>query len=102
MGNQASTIASAVSNWVGGVAAHLFALIIAPVVNQVSQRPPPPHHLEAWMDNLVELMTGLSRQIELLREDLVARQEPFVYEMAIRAIPPRHHRHRRGHADDTE
>lgn len=101
MGNQASTIANAGGSWVGRIAAHLVALIIAPIVNQVNQQTSPPNPLEARMDALIKAATSLSRQVELLREDLAARQEPFVYEMAIRAVPPRRRR-RRGHVDDTE
>ena len=104
MGNQTSTIASAVGSWVRGIVAHLVALIIAPMVTQVSQRPPPPHPLQAEIDVLVELVNGLNRQVEILCEDLAARQEPFAYEMTIRAVPPPppRRRRRRGPADNTE
>ena len=53
------------------------------------------------MGKLVESVNGLSGQVQIIRQDLAARQEPFVYEMAIRAVVPPHRR-RRGHADDTE
>lgn len=105
MGNTASTIASAIGSWVGGIAAHLVALIIAPIINQVRQQPPsphppPPHPLEAQMVRLVQSVDGLSEQVERLRVDLAARQEPFVYETAIPALPWVR-RLPRGHADDA-
>lgn len=83
MGNSASTIAGTIESWLGGIAAHLLALIIAPIINQVRQQHPPP----AQMDDLVTAVNGLSEQVVHLREDLAARHEPFVYEMAIRAVP---------------
>jgi len=108
MGNQASTIASAVGRWVGGIAAHLIALIIAPIVNRISQQPPPPrpsqtqqtpppHPSQIQMDDLVNAVTGMRLELALLRVDLAARHEPFVYEMAIRTVA-RPRRGRGGHA----
>lgn len=101
-------IASAIGSWVGGIVAHLIALIIAPRFNQVSQQPPRsptnlPHPLEAQMNLLVQSVSGLNNRVDRLLDQLAARQESFVYEMAIRAVPPpHHHRRRQGHADATE
>lgn len=52
------------------------------------------------MVRLVQSVDGLSEQVERLRVDLAARQEPFVYETAIPALPWVR-RLPRGHADDA-
>lgn len=101
MGNTASSIASAIGSWLGGIAAHLLALMLAPIIEKVRQDPPPPHPLEARMDVLLQSVNGLSRQVELLREDLAARQDPFEYEMAMRAVPQPLRPRRQRHADDA-
>ena len=89
MGNTASTVASAIGIWLGGIAAHL-ALLIAPIINRVR---PPPHPRERRMADLVTAVNDLSSQVERLRVDLAARQEPFVYQMDIPAVPVPSHAH---------
>ena len=77
MGQSASTIVSPIGSRVGGIVAHLVALIIAPLINQARQQPPSPHPLEARVTTLVEAANGLSVHVELLRKSLATRQEPI-------------------------
>ena len=96
MGQTASNIASAAGSWLGGIVAHLAALIMAPILSRVSKKISPPHPLEARMDDLLEAVRDLSGQVELFREFLAARPDPAAQEMTIRVIhAPRARRRRR-------
>ena len=77
MGQTASNIASAARSWLGGIVAHLAALIIAPILRRVSKKFSPSHPLDAQMDDLLAVVRGLSERVDLLRGDLAARPDPL-------------------------
>ena len=85
MGNTVSSIVGAVGSWVGGIVAHLVALTLAPLFNQVRPQPPP---LDARVNDLIVAVNGLSTRVERLTALLDTRQDPAVVEVAMRVVVP--------------
>jgi len=89
------SLLSTIGAWLGGFAAHLFPVVLAPALDSVRQHlfptPPTPHPLAHPIADLAQEVNQLGLQVELLREILQEREEPIVYEMAIRAVPRRRH-----------
>lgn len=83
----------------GGVAAHLLTLVLAPAIDSVRQQfyppppPPPPDPLIETVTALSEDVRSLSLQVSLLSRILEARDQPIVYDLAVHAVPhPRRER----------
>ena len=77
------TLLGTLGSSLGGVAAHLFALVLAPVLHSVRQRlfpPPPPHPLKELLEELLHEVKSLSRQVESTHAILEPRDEPIVSE----------------------
>ena len=103
MSQTASNIASAIGRWVGGIIAHLVALILTPIINRVSQRIHTPHPLEARVDDLIGDVRGLRDLYNHLMEVLETRPEPAPQRVTIRLVhvPRARRRRSRGPADNT-
>ena len=93
----------ALGSWLGGIAAHLLALVLAPVFNKVREKlfppPPPAPNLASHEPSNVALarsMDKLERRAKLLTELLVDPDPAMEFGVTIRALP---RRRRRGHAD---
>ena len=64
----------------------IITLLITPIVNQVHQKTSLLPPLDARIIDRATAVNELSRQFESLREDLKARQEPFVYEKSVQVV----------------
>ena len=92
----------ALGSWLGGIAAHLLALILAPIVNKVCEKffPPPPPlapNLEASIAALAKSMDSLNKRVDLLVGLLVDPDSEMEFGVTFRGLSRR--RRRRGLAD---
>lgn len=76
--------------WLRGIVSHLIALVLAPLLDSVRMQfypppAPPPDPMVMAIFHFSEKIKTLGEQIELLRGVLEAREEPGIYELAIRA-----------------
>lgn len=88
MSSTISTVVGAVGSWLGGWSATLFAIIIAPPLEQVRDRlfPPPPL---VTTDDLADLRLSvdlLGGQMELLRESITGIERTVANKIDLQVV----------------
>ncbi|KAL8749765.1 MAG: hypothetical protein Q9184_006677, partial [Pyrenodesmia sp. 2 TL-2023] len=80
MGEKLTALLGTLGSWLGSIAAHVLALVIAPIYERVRERnnptPTPTDPLEAPIRELAAAVRGNSKELKSLKALLKDRLEP--------------------------